>query len=84
MIRKNLLILTIIFIANSVFSQEKQVFEDENTLIDQAQSWYSKSDYLKALPLFKKLVALNPSSSEYSYKLGICYLYKGNEKGKSI
>jgi len=55
--------------------------KDEKTL---AEDFFKDENYLKALPLYVHLYEENPKKTIYAFRAGICYLYKGDEKQKSI
>ena len=57
---------------------------DEKSMIKDADVFFGQEDYLKALPLYVKLYEQNPKKNIYGYRAGICYLYKSDEKQKSI
>ncbi|MFH1319371.1 MAG: hypothetical protein ABII90_01795 [Bacteroidota bacterium] len=50
----------------------------------EANNHLKKKNYLAALPFYLTLIRQYPGIIEYKYKAGICYLYKSDEKQKSI
>lgn len=66
------------------FHQEYVVSSYEKELNAEAEFLFSEGNYLRALPLYKKLFELFPGGTHYRYMLGICYLHKPDEKYKAI
>ena len=56
----------------------------ENKLLTFATFYFGTGDYLRALPLYVELDQRYPGRIDFLYKAGICYLYKSDEKQKSI
>lgn len=81
------LIAVVLFIDVSLgFSQEEEESEEtpsNKELLKDAESYFEKENYIAALPIYLQLDDLDPDI-EYKYKIGICYLYKTDEKQKSI
>lgn len=76
---------------SALFAQEKVVFtqeyiptEHEQELLDDADFFFTQKNYLRALTAYKQLYELYPGGTGYGYKLGICYLYKTDEREKAI
>lgn len=55
----------------------KQIFFD-------AESWILFEDYKEALPLYQQLLRIDPSNSNYKYRIGQCYINTPGEKDKAI
>lgn len=77
--------------SSSLYAQEKVVFtqeyiptEHEQELLDDADFFFSQKNYLRALNTYKQLYELYPGGTGYGYKLGICYLWKTDEREKAI
>lgn len=66
------------------FNQEYVVTPYEKDLNTEAEFLFSEGNYLRALPVYKKLYELFPGGTHYRYMLGICYLYNSDEKYKAV
>lgn len=62
----------------------KAMSKDDKQKLGMAEDFYSEQSYLRALPLFSQLSDTYPSDLYFKYRLGICLLYKSDEKDKSI
>jgi tetratricopeptide (TPR) repeat protein len=85
--RKLSLGLLLLFLTLSVtaFAQKKNKKSDlDDNQFESAEFYFANENYLRALPLYKQLVERNPENPYLKYRLGICYLYKIDEKEKSI
>ena len=58
--------------------------KSEQDILDEAEFSFSDGNYIRAVPFFQKLLENHPNDVFYKYKLGICYIYKSDEKEKSI
>jgi hypothetical protein len=65
-------------------SKSKKGDKQEDVWLGDAEYYFSEQNYLRALPLYKKLVELHPDDPYYNYQLGICYLYKNDEKEQAV
>ena len=85
--KKTLCFITVVLLlsVDLVFSQEEEIEEtpSKKELLKDAESYFEKENYLAALLIYLQLEDLDPDI-EYKYKIGICYLYKTDEKQKSI
>jgi hypothetical protein len=63
------------------FSQSK--LEIKNIYFE-AESWILFEDYNEALPLYLQLLKINPSNSNYKYRIGQCYINTPGEKNKAV
>lgn len=68
-----LLFLLCFFIAGSSYAQT----------LEQAKAMFTKGDYAKAKPVFKKYVKSQPSNANYNYWYGVCCVKTG-EAAKAI
>jgi outer membrane protein OmpA-like peptidoglycan-associated protein/tetratricopeptide (TPR) repeat protein len=66
------------------FKQEYIVSAHERELQEEADFFYGQKDYLRALPVYKKLYELYPGGTGYGYRLGICYIWKTDEREKAV
>ncbi|MEO6883074.1 MAG: hypothetical protein ABI199_03515 [Bacteroidia bacterium] len=81
-----LLCLSNVFIS---FGQSKkhsarQANKDESNLLDKAEYFFGEENYIRALPVYLQLIAMDSLETYYKQQAGICYLHKGDEKDKSI
>lgn len=72
----------LLFNSYAGFSLDEEVIDQKKFLVD-AELYFEKENYLAALPIYLKLDSLDPSL-DYKFKIGICYLHKGDEQEKSI
>lgn len=75
--------LLLVFLSIS-FSDRLIAGKEEKKMIKEADRYYEQNNYTKALPLYTKLSALYPEKIDFSFKAGVCYLFKSDEKEKSI
>jgi hypothetical protein len=68
-------------ITQESFSQSK--LEIKNIFYE-AESWILFEDYKEALPLYLQLLKINPSNSNYKYRIGQCYINTPGEKNKAV
>ena len=66
---------------SDVFSQAR--LEIKNMFYD-AESWILFEDYKEALPLYQRLLKINPTNSNYKYRIGQCYINTPGEKEKAV
>jgi outer membrane protein OmpA-like peptidoglycan-associated protein/Tol biopolymer transport system component len=66
------------------FNQDYIINPYEKELNTEADFLFSEGNFLRALNVYKKLYELFPGGTFYRYKLGICYLYKSDEKYKAL
>ncbi|MFN0032994.1 MAG: hypothetical protein ACKVOR_12615 [Flavobacteriales bacterium] len=77
---KLVIALWAMFVAHSAFSQKGT----EQQLEKEANSLFSKGEYLKAFPMYSQLVSLYPNKLDYNYKFGACAIYSEADKSKAI
>lgn len=65
------------------FFASQLVADDANMLFKQANDFYAKNEFQKAIELYEKVASSEMVSSELYYNLGNAY-YKSNEIGKAI
>ncbi|HVA99552.1 MAG TPA: tetratricopeptide repeat protein [Bacteroidia bacterium] len=88
--RKIFLLILLICLSNSLLSfgqskkHSKKHAQSESNLLDEAEYFFEGQDYLRALPVYLKLIAIDSAEPYYKEQAGICYLHKGDEKDKSI
>jgi tetratricopeptide (TPR) repeat protein len=58
--------------------------EKIRSLFVEAESYFLFEEYKDALPLYQRILAVNPDNYNISYKIGICYLNDNYQKSKSI
>lgn len=64
--------------------RDKDKQKKEEALLEDAEFFYAEKNYLRALPYYKGLTQLDSLNPYYHYRLGICYLYKHDERELSI
>ena len=64
--------------------RDKEKEKKEEKLLEDAEFYYGEKNYLRALPFYKNLVQLDSLNPYYHYRLGICYLYKNDEREQSL
>jgi hypothetical protein len=86
--KKNLLIITILFITQSVFSQgslkTRKWRKTEIDSLTKAQAMFEDENFVMALPLFEKMQADHPKEMYLKYVLGICGLYRTDMHEKAL
>jgi len=58
--------------------------KDVDELLGDAEYFFEQKNYLRALPLYKQVLAIEPDNVIVKYRLGVCYLFKADEKEQSI
>lgn len=88
MIRKVLFVLIAVLCFDlSLAAQkgkDKKRDKQEDQWLGDAEYYFSEQNYLRAIPLYKKLCDAHPDDPYYQYQLGICYLYKNDEKEEAV
>jgi hypothetical protein len=71
---------------SEVFAQKKAkgLSKAEEGMLADAEYFYEEGNYLRALPLYVQLANLNSEQLYYKLRAGICYMYKADEKEKSL
>lgn len=54
--------------------------DSEADVKSKAEKLFLAEDFVQATPLFLRLIALNPRSTEYNYKYGTCLLFNSQKK----
>jgi tetratricopeptide (TPR) repeat protein len=68
-------------IQTHVFSQENT---DPKNLFVEAESYFLFEEYDEALPLYQRILRLEPENYNVTYKIGICYLNNIYQQSRSI
>ena len=76
-----LISLLVTIVIPDVFSQSRT--EIKNMFYD-AESWILFEDYKEALPIYQQLLKINPTNSNYKYRIGQCYINTPGEKEKAV
>ena len=87
MIRKILAFLVVLISLLSPLqlnAQADKLTRKEEVRLEEAEAAFADGNYLRALPIYMELQKAHPSNAYLNYQLGICYLYKTDEKEKSI
>ncbi|HTL83153.1 MAG TPA: hypothetical protein VL651_15675 [Bacteroidia bacterium] len=63
---------------------DKAKQKQQDKWLESAEYYFEEANYLRALPFYKALSESDTTNPYYLYQLGICYLYKGDEKEKSV
>jgi len=85
--RKFALVLLIILVAGSAYSQGELSGKDEKKMLEKAEFYYDDEDSKnipKALKLFEKLSKNKPEDPYYNLMVGICYSYFKNKKEDAL
>lgn len=64
--------------------RDKNKEKQEEKLLENGEYFFGEKLYLRALGYYKELVKLDSLNPFYHYRLGICYLYKSDEREKSV
>ncbi|MDF2436904.1 MAG: ompA [Bacteroidota bacterium] len=62
----------------------KSLTKEEKAKLDNAEYFFNDQNYLRALPLFVELRDKHPTDLYFTYRTGVCLLYKSDEKQKSV
>lgn len=79
-----------ISLAGAVSAQKKQPAIKPYTEAEvkdakaEADALYKGLNYVAALKIYERLLATEPNSADYNYKLGMCYLQTNINKGKAV
>jgi tetratricopeptide (TPR) repeat protein len=76
-----LLVVLLFLISLKSFGQEK---ENLKSLFVEAESFFLFEEYKDALPLYQKILRMEPDNYNIGYKIGVCYLNDIYLKAKSI
>ncbi len=84
--RHAVLIIFLLLTPTLIFAQkrDKNKEKQEEKLAENAEYFYGEKNYLRALGYYRDLVNLDSLNPFYHYRLGICYLYKQDERAKSV
>lgn len=69
-----------------IFAQKRDKAKEkqEEKQLENAEYFFGEKNYLRALGYYKNLVQLDSLNPYYHYRLGICYLYKNDERQQSV
>jgi hypothetical protein len=84
MVRQVICILLAVFCLSVSASAQKKKNKQEEKWLENAEYYFSEKNYTRALPYYKSLVLAHPENPYFQYQLGICYLYKDDEKELAI
>lgn len=86
--KKIILIFIIIITTLIAFAQKKgrgiKYTKEEKQELAHAEFLFDERNYILALPIYLKLSKSHPEDIYVTYKTGICYLYKNDEKEKAL
>jgi tetratricopeptide (TPR) repeat protein len=86
--KKILLLLTILFMVNIVFSQgtmkTRKWRKTELDSLAKAQVLFEEGNYVMALPLYEKMLENHPKEMYLKYVVGICGLYRSDVHARSL
>ncbi len=83
--RATLLLVAILCISAVGFAQGKgKKNKQEEKWLEDADYFFTEKNYLRALPLYKKLADAHPDDPYFNYQAGICFLYKNDEKELAV
>jgi hypothetical protein len=68
----------------SLFTQDSEKKEEPRQMFVEAESYLLYEEYEDALPIYLKLLKLDPTNDNLNFKVGLCYLNIPYEKEKSI
>lgn len=64
--------------------RDKAKEKQEEKASESAEFFFIEKNYLRALPYYQTLIALDSLNPFYHYRAGICYLYKNDEREKAV
>lgn len=53
-------------------------------VLGDAEYFFEQKNYLRALPLYRQLLDKEPNNVAVKFRLGVCYLFKSDEKEQSV
>ncbi len=62
----------------------EKLSKEDKKKYEQADELFQTEKYLKALDIYKELMASYPEDLYFKYRAGVCYLYKPDEREKAI
>ena len=74
----------LLFFAGSGYAQKDTEGKSDAEILDEAEFFFGDGNYIRAIPIFQTLAGKNPNDALYRFRLGICYIYKNDEKEKAI
>ncbi|MBS0011174.1 MAG: PD40 domain-containing protein [Bacteroidales bacterium] len=83
MTRQAVKMLLIVLLVNTTIIRA-QSRREIREMFYEAESWLLFEEYKEALPLYLKLLEINPENYNYKYRTGICYLNIPGEKEKAL
>jgi tetratricopeptide (TPR) repeat protein len=81
-----LLQLTVLILSISALAQKNSVKynKEEKQELARAEFLFDERNYFLALPIYLKLEKAHPEDIYLTYKAGVCYLYKSDEREKAL
>lgn len=79
-----LIVSTALIAQKEITPNLKSLSKDEKKKLESAEYFFTEQNYQRALPVYLQLLSTYPEDLYYKYRSGICYLYKSDEKQKSI
>lgn len=76
-----LILLSLLYQSDKICAQEKT---DPKEWFVEAESYFLFEEYKDALPLYQKILRIDPGNYNVTYKIGVCYLNDVYQKEKSI
>lgn len=85
-VRHVVVFLLLLVLPSQVNAQQrdKNKEKQEERLLENAEYFFGEKNYLRALPYYNALVGLDSLNPYYHYRAGICYLYKNDERERSV
>jgi hypothetical protein len=86
MMRRVLILLFVLscFSGELMAQKDKKKNKQEEKWLENAEYFFSEKNYLRALPYYKSLSLAHDDNPYFHLQLGICYLYKNDEKELAI
>jgi tetratricopeptide (TPR) repeat protein len=79
------MLLTVpVYAQKNAGADTKKLTKEEKAKFQSAEYFYSEGLYLRALPVYQELLAAHPEDTYLKLRTGICYLYKSDEKHRSL
>jgi hypothetical protein len=79
-----LLATTALMAQKEITANLKNLNKDEKKKLESAEFFFNEQNYLRALPIYVQLMDTHSDDIYFKYRSGICFLYKSDEKQRSI
>jgi len=72
---RNIVIMFSLWLLTAQVSFAQADYKSEAELKKKAEDYFSKQDYVSAMPLYSQLLSLSPKDPKYNYRFGVCIMF---------